>query len=187
MEPNFKSADYNSGWKRVKKVSDENKETDINIKISSLKDEVDRIKEKIEAYQKTEEDKTNEIKANVLNLKLNIDSILKMQSEVEKKINLTEQRLNEIFEGKKAIENEKQSSKIEEIEKKILFMQNQYESTIETKKEIEEIKRSFEEYKNMVNNQLFLISEILQGIKDGSIRQQDKNAGLFASLFKKTQ
>lgn len=187
MEPNFKSADYNSGWKRVKKVTDENKETDINVKISSLKDEVDRIKEKIEAYQKTEEDKTNEIKTNILNLKLNIDSILKMQSEIEKKINFDEQRLNELYEAKKALENEKQSSKIDEVEKKVLTMQNQNENTAEIKKEIEEIKKNFEEYKNIVNNQLFLISEILQNMKDSSIRQQDKNAGLFASLFKKSQ
>ncbi|MCX7883680.1 MAG: hypothetical protein N2448_01405 [Caloramator sp.] len=184
MEPNFKSADYNSGWKRVKKVNDENKETDINVKISSLKDEVDRIKEKIETYQKTEEDKTSEIKTNILNLKLNIDSILKMQSEIEKKINFNEQRLNEV---KKALENEKQSSKIDEVVKKVLEIQNQNENTDEIKKEIDEIKKNFEEYKNIVNNQFFLISEILQSMKDGSIRQQDKSAGLFASLFKKSQ
>lgn len=175
MEPSFKSAEYNSGWKRIKNITDENRvETELNVKFNNLKDEITKVKEDFS--------KENQ---NINELRALINNIIKKQSDLEVKLLSIEKGIEEKLE--KIQKKDGQFDINDEIKKVIEELQKQDNTDIlQMKNQIENMKKSFEEYKQLVNNQIFLISEVLQNMKDASEKQVDKGRFL-SNIFKKSQ
>lgn len=179
MEPSFKSPDYNSGWKRIKSVADENRvEKELNIKLNSLKDEITKVKEDFSK----ENQNINELRTDFSQLRALMNNITKKQSDIEEKLITTEKIIKEEIEKVKIKDEQYEKNRVINI---IEEMQRQSDADIlQMKNEIENIKKNFEEYKQLINNQLFLISEILQNIRESSGKQVDKS-GFLSNIFKK--
>lgn len=97
--PSFKSAEYNSGWRRILRVPDEGIVLDFDVKLNKIKAELEALRDEVNKIITNEDCK---IDNKITVLKASIDNVAAKQNELEIRIGGIKEQVEKEFEARLA-------------------------------------------------------------------------------------